>query len=77
MAELVVEPEIILHGIPASPGIAIGPLHVMARGFSAPEVYEIAPEDVPHEQERFREALEVTKIYSWRSRPFGAVHQGR
>jgi len=61
MAELVVEPEIILHGIPASPGIAIGPLHVMARGFSAPEVYEIAPEDVPHEQERFREALEVTK----------------
>jgi phosphotransferase system enzyme I (PtsI) len=61
MAELVVEPEIILHGIPASPGIAIGPLHVMARGFSAPEVYEIAPEDVPHEQERFREALAVTK----------------
>ena len=61
MAELVVEPEIILHGIPASPGIAIGPLHVMARGFSAPEVYEIAPEEVPHEQERFREALAVTK----------------
>ncbi|HEY8991447.1 MAG TPA: phosphoenolpyruvate--protein phosphotransferase, partial [Luteolibacter sp.] len=48
-------------GIPASPGIAIGPLHVMARGFSAPEVYEIAPEEVPHEQERFREALAVTK----------------
>ncbi len=33
----------------------------MARGFSAPEVYEISSEDVPREQERFREAIEVTK----------------
>jgi phosphotransferase system enzyme I (PtsI) len=61
MAEIDVEPEVVLHGIPASPGIAIGPLHVMARGFSAPEVYEIDEADVPHEQERFHAALDVTK----------------
>jgi phosphotransferase system enzyme I (PtsI) len=55
------EREIIYEGIPASPGIAISPIHVMARGFSAPEVYEIDEEDVPREQERFREAVELTK----------------
>lgn len=55
------EREIIYEGIPASPGIAISPIHVMARGFSAPEVYEIEDEDVPREQERFRDAVELTK----------------
>lgn len=55
------EREIIYEGIPASPGIAISPIHVMARGFSAPEVYEIDEEDVPREQERFEEAVELTK----------------
>ena len=55
------QPEIIYEGIPASPGIAIAPVHVIARGFSAPEVYEIDEEDVPREQERFREAIEITK----------------
>ncbi len=53
--------EIIYEGIPASPGIAISPIHVMARGFSAPEVYEIDEEDVPGEQQRFRDATELTK----------------
>jgi len=61
MAEHAVEPEVIYQGIPASPGIAIGPLHVMARGFSAPEVYEIEPSEVAREQERFHSALDVTK----------------
>src|SRR5688572_20667038 len=61
MAHPEVEPEIVFHGIPASPGIAIGPLHVIARGFSAPEVYEIEEADVPREQERFKEALDITK----------------
>jgi phosphotransferase system enzyme I (PtsI) len=51
----------IYEGIPASPGIAIAPLHVIARGFSAPEVYEIEEADIPREQERFRQALEITK----------------
>jgi phosphoenolpyruvate-protein phosphotransferase (PTS system enzyme I) len=56
-----IEPEVIHEGIPASPGIAIAPVHVIARGFSAPEVYEIDEADVAREQERFREAVELTK----------------
>jgi phosphotransferase system enzyme I (PtsI) len=55
------EPELVYQGIPASPGIAIAPVHVIARGFSAPEVYEIDEADVPREQERFRQAVEATK----------------
>jgi phosphotransferase system enzyme I (PtsI) len=55
------EPEVIYEGIPASPGIAIAPLHVVARGFKAPEVYEIKESEIVREQERFKEALEVTK----------------
>ncbi len=55
------EPEVIYEGIPASPGIAMAPVHVIARGFSAPEVYEIEEADIPREQERFRQALEITK----------------
>ena len=55
------EQETIYEGIPASPGIAIAPVHVVARGFSAPEVYEIAESEVEREQERFRQALEITK----------------
>lgn len=55
------ENEIIYEGIPASPGIAIAPVLVIARGFSAPEVYEIPESEVPSEQERFKEALDVTK----------------
>lgn len=51
----------IYEGIPASPGIAIAPLHVIARGFSAPEVYEIEESEIPREQERFRQAVEITK----------------
>lgn len=55
------ENEIIYEGIPASPGIAISPVHVNARGFSAPEIYEITEGEVEREQERFKQALEVTK----------------
>lgn len=55
------ENEIIYEGIPASPGIAIAPVHVIARGFSAPEIYEIKEEDVKSEQLRFSQALEITK----------------
>jgi phosphotransferase system enzyme I (PtsI) len=55
------EPEVIYEGIPASPGIAIAPVHVVARGFSAPEVYEIGVSEVDSEQERFREAVAITK----------------
>jgi len=53
--------EVALQGIPVSPGIGIAPAHVHARGFSAPEVYAIEPDEVDDEQARFREALERTK----------------
>jgi phosphoenolpyruvate-protein phosphotransferase (PTS system enzyme I) len=53
--------ETIYEGIPASPGIAIAPVHVIARGFSAPEVYQIKEADVEREQARFRQALAITK----------------
>ncbi|MEX1049386.1 MAG: phosphoenolpyruvate--protein phosphotransferase [Akkermansiaceae bacterium] len=55
------EKETVYEGIPASPGIAIAPVHVIARGFSAPEIYEIAESGVVREQERFVQALEITK----------------
>jgi phosphotransferase system enzyme I (PtsI) len=54
--------ETVLQGTPVSPGIGIGPVHVVARGFSAPEVYHIDENDIPNEQDRFRAALEETKI---------------
>ncbi len=61
MPKISIEPEEIFEGIPASPGIAIAPVHVVARGFKAPEVYEIEEADVPREQERFKDAIELTK----------------
>jgi phosphotransferase system enzyme I (PtsI) len=54
--------ETVLQGTPVSPGIGIAPVHVVARGFSAPEVYHIAESEIPAEQERFRAALEETKL---------------
>ena len=54
--------EIIIQGTPGSPGISFAPVHVMARGFSAPEVYKINSDQVVSEQNRFKEALETTKI---------------
>ncbi len=56
-----IEPEVIYEGIPASPGIAIAPVHVVARGFTAPEVYEITEDEVAREQDRFKEAIDITK----------------
>jgi phosphotransferase system enzyme I (PtsI) len=53
--------EIIFTGIPASPGVAVGPVYAVPRGFAAPEVYEIDPAQVPAEQERFVQALEQTQ----------------
>lgn len=53
--------EITYSGIPASPGIAVGPIHVIARGFSAPEIYEISTDDIDVECGRFDDAVAVTK----------------
>jgi len=61
MAKTGSEQEVIYKGIPASPGIAIAPVHVIARGFSAPDIYEIDESTVVHEQDRFRQAVEITK----------------
>ena len=61
MVKTAIDQEITYTGIPASPGIAMGPIHVIARGFSAPEIYEITEEDVPYEQDRFEQAVSVTK----------------
>ncbi len=55
------ETEITYTGIPASPGIAFGPIHVIARGFSAPEVYSIPADGIEEEQKRFTTAVNVTK----------------
>ena len=61
MARTRAEPEVIYEGIPASPGIAIAQVHVIARGFAAPEVYEIGETEVGREQDRFQQAIEITK----------------
>lgn len=53
--------EIVLQGTPVSPGVAIAPVHVSARGFSAPEVYLITDGEIPGEQQRFRDALAKTR----------------
>lgn len=52
--------EIIYTGTPVSPGIVFGPLHVVARGFSAPDVHPIAPAAVERETERLHAALRRT-----------------
>ncbi len=53
--------EVIIQGIGVSPGIAIGPSHVEARGVSAPDLYEIPTEEIAYEQGRFEKALVKTK----------------
>ena len=53
--------EIILKGIGVSPGIAIGPVHVEARGVSAPDLYQIPESEIEYERGRLAKALEKTK----------------
>lgn len=53
--------EQIFYGTPVSRGIAMGPMSVAARGFSAPGVYPIPPGAVVSEQSRFDAALTVTR----------------
>lgn len=52
--------EIIYQGIGVSPGIAIAPVHVVARGCSIPDVYEIPESEVKYEQERYKNAVKIT-----------------
>ncbi len=53
--------EIILTGIPVSPGIAVAPVQVEARGMQPPEVYSITEDEVEHERQRLQKALEKTR----------------
>lgn len=53
--------EKIFHGTPVSRGIAIAPMSVVARGFSAPPVYPIPEGAIVGEQSRFEAALTKTK----------------
>ncbi|MDP6208027.1 MAG: phosphoenolpyruvate-utilizing N-terminal domain-containing protein, partial [Roseibacillus sp.] len=50
--------QMVYAGTPVSGGIVFGPIHVVARGFSAPEVYPIA--NVARETGRFEDALRRT-----------------
>ena len=61
MSEATTGTERVLQGTPVSPGIAIAPVHVTARGFTAPEVYAIDPGQVEAEQKRFASGLETTR----------------
>jgi len=53
--------EKIIQGIAGSPGIAFAPVHVEARGTTAPDVYEITEDQVASEHARFEQALKITK----------------
>ncbi len=53
--------ERIFCGTPASRGIAFGPVHVAARGFSAPNVYEIPEDELQPEKERLATAFDITR----------------
>lgn len=53
--------EVTYQGTPVSPGFAFAPAHVVARGMTAPDVYEIPEHRVAAEKARFAEALVRTK----------------
>jgi len=62
---LTAKPESILHGIPASPGIAIGEVMLVGSfqaSFSEPANQSIAPALVEREIARFRHALDLTRV---------------
>ena len=53
--------EKVFSGTPASRGIAFGPVHVAARGFPAPNVYEIPEDELRSEKGRLAAAFEITR----------------
>lgn len=53
--------ETIIQGIAVSPGIAIAPIHVTARGFSAPDVFEVEESKLVTEHQRFDDAIQKAK----------------
>ncbi|MER3522957.1 MAG: phosphoenolpyruvate--protein phosphotransferase [Ignavibacteria bacterium] len=68
--------EIILNGIPASPGIAVGPAYVYSKHVPKVQQREIAPHDVQSEIERLRAAVarsekELRKILAFTEEKIG------
>ena len=53
--------EVTLRGVPASPGIAIGPAHLFSRDHLKVESRALTDKQIPHEIERFKVALEDTR----------------
>ena len=58
-----VKPEITLKGIPASPGIAIGPAYIYHEVTYEPELQIIADDDIEHEIKSFRKAINASRRY--------------
>jgi phosphotransferase system enzyme I (PtsI) len=55
--------EFTIKGIPASPGIAFGPVLIYTEPILAPELRLILQNQIPQELERFRKAIETSKEY--------------
>ena len=58
-----VKPEITLKGIPASPGIGIGPAYIHHELTYEPELQIIADENIPQEIKLFRKAIKASRQY--------------
>ncbi len=59
---------LVLTGTPASPGIAIGKIHLLEREILQIKEEKLKPEEVEHEIQRFRKALDETKAELLRTR---------
>lgn len=53
--------ERIRRGVPGSPGIAIGSVHIFSKPIPRAEERTLRPEEIPHELERFAQAMETAK----------------
>ena len=51
----------VFHGIPASPGYAIGPVHIIRKARFVPRRRAVTAEEVPAEQARFRGGVSRAK----------------
>ncbi|MEN8869712.1 MAG: phosphoenolpyruvate--protein phosphotransferase [Akkermansiaceae bacterium] len=53
--------ERVFRGTPVSRGVAFGPVHVAARGFSAPDVYKVSKDGIEAEKTRLADAFNITR----------------
>lgn len=66
-----------LRGVPASPGIAIGPAYLFHKDRPAIEVRRVVDADIPKEIERFKNALEATKKDILKTQALAVKQTGR